>query len=153
MKKKSQRINDIVELKGIEESKALQIFAESQKNHQQKQNQLQGLVQYRLDYLKKYQALADGGVNIKQLLEYRSFMDKLDKAIKEQEQIVKQANSELQVCRQGWEKIHFNIKGLQKVSDLALAQEQKQQDKQEQNEQDDRVSCVGRNSTNGMGNA
>lgn len=153
MKKKSERIQSIIGIKEIEEKKSLEAFANAQKSYQQKQKQLTDLLNYRLDYIENYRDKVDKGLSIKRLLEYRSFLDKLDKAIEEQQQVVKQGEYELLRKRRDWEKIHFNIKGLEKVSDSALTVEKKQKDKQEQFEQDDRVSSVGQRGKGGIESA
>ena len=140
MKKKSQRIKSIIELKSIEEQKALTVFGESQKKLQSLQEQMKGLKSYRQEYLDKYKALGSNGTNIKQLLEFRSFMDKLDKAMVGQIESIKTMEAELARYKKDWEKLYYHIKNLQKICDAALADEINLADKKEQKELDEMVS-------------
>jgi flagellar FliJ protein len=59
----------------------------------------------------------------------------------------------LKVKRKVWEELHHKTQSLQKVCDSALVIEMKQEAKREQLEQDERASRIGRNNSNGMGNA
>ncbi len=149
--KKSQRLGIIVELNAKNEKQALEEMGKVQNKKQQSQLQLESLENYQQEYKVKHQSINEAGVNISQLLEFRSFIDKLGKAIEEQQQTVLQINNELKEARENWEKLHQKTKSLQKVSDSALAEEVKLEEKREQNEQDDRATRMGRN--NGTRNA
>ena len=141
--KKSQRLNVIVELNARTEKQALEDLGKAQNKKQQSQQQLESLINYQQEYQTKHQTINKAGVNIAQLLEFRSFIDKLGKAIVEQQQTVLQINNELEQARKIWEGQHQKTKSLQKVFDSALAEEIKLEDKREQNEQDDRAMRTG----------
>lgn len=143
--KKSQRLKVIVDLNADNEKKALDGLGKAQRKKQELQVQLENLQQYRLEYTDQYQAMSEKGVNISQLLEFRAFIDKLDKAINEQKQTVLDMDNNLSFARKNWERWHQKTKSLQKVCKSALREEDKQDDKREQNEQDDRASRLGRN--------
>jgi len=151
--KKSQRIKTIVDIKATQEKNALEVLGEVQRRLQSMQAQIEGLKNYRKEYQDRFDRLGVKGVNVAQLLEFRSFIDKLDKAIMGQEQVLSSIEAELKTKRKIWEELHHKTQSLQKVCDSALVVEMKQEAKREQQEQDERASRIGRNGSGGMGNA
>ncbi|MDO9049766.1 MAG: flagellar export protein FliJ [Methylobacter sp.] len=151
--KKSQRIKTIVEIKATQEKSALEVLGAVQRKLQSMQAQVEGLRSYRKEYQDRFDQLGSRGVNVAQLLEFRSFIDKLDKAIIGQEQVLSSIEAEVIAKRKIWEELHHKTQSLQKVCDSALVIEMKQEAKREQQEQDERASRIGRNNSSGMGNA
>ncbi len=151
--KKSQRIKTIVDIKATQEKNALEALGLIQGKWVNMQAQVDGLRNYRREYQDKFNLLGGGGVNISQLLEFRSFIDKLDKAILGQQQVLSSIEVELANKRKIWEELHHKTQSLQKVCDSAKQAENKQEAKREQLEQDERASRNGRNSSGGMGRA
>ncbi len=137
--KKSQRIKVIIDLNANNEKKALQELGTTQIKKQELQTQLENLQQYRQEYQDQYQSVGKAGVNISQLLEFRSFISKLDQAIEDQSIAVTDMENEVTLVRKTWEKQHQKTKSLQKVCDSALSEEIKIINKAEQNELDDRA--------------
>lgn len=151
--KKSQRIKTIVDIKATQEKSALEALGAVQRKLQSTQAQVEGLRNYRKEYQDRFDQLGIKGVNVAQLLEFRSFIDKLDKAILGQEQVLGLIESEVRTKRKVWEELHHKTQSLQKVCDSALVAEMKQEAKREQQEQDERASRIGRNNSSGTGNA
>jgi len=151
--KKSQRIKTIVEIKATQEKNALEMLGAVQRKLQGMQAQVEGLRNYRKEYQDRFDQLGSKGVNVAQLLEFRSFIDKLDKAIMGQEQTLNSIEAEVTAKRKIWEELHHKTQSLQKVCDSALVVEMKQEAKREQQEQDERASRIGRNNSSGIGNA
>lgn len=151
--KKSQRIKTIVDIKATQEKNALEVLGAAQRKLLTMQSQVEGLRNYRQEYQGRFEQLGINGVNVAQLLEFRSFIDKLDKAIIGQEQVLSSIETELIAKRKIWEELHHKTQSLQKVCDSALVLEMKQEAKREQQEQDERASRIGRNSSSGTGNA
>jgi flagellar FliJ protein len=145
MIKKSQRIKAIVDIKAAQEKETLEALGESQRKLMAMQAQVDSLKKYRLDYQDKFNRLGNVGANVGQLLEFRSFMDKLDKAIAGQEHSLEQSRADVLSKRKIWENMHQRTQSLQKVCDSALVAEQKQESKSEQLAQDERASRLGRN--------
>jgi flagellar FliJ protein len=73
-------------------------------------------------------------------MEFRSFMDKLDKAIKGQELSLQGSRADFQAKKRNWENRHSQTMSLQKVCDAAVVAEKKRDDKVEQGEQDEWAS-------------
>ncbi|MCK5830108.1 MAG: flagellar export protein FliJ [Methylococcales bacterium] len=149
--KRPQRLKVIVDLNAEKEKKMLETLGGVQRNKQESQAQLENLQQYQQEYLDKYKALSEAGMSIAQLLEFRSFVDKLEKAAEEQRIMILDLEHEAILARKQWEMQHQKTNSLEKVYDLAIADEKKKEEKREQNEQDDRAARLGRK--NGTRNA
>jgi flagellar FliJ protein len=147
--KKSQRLKVIIDLHARQERDALEAMGVAQQKLQEQSSQLDNLENYRLDYQVKFALRQQAGINISQLMEFRAFADKLDQAIESQKQTVSNHQREVQRARKRWEDAHQRTKSLQKVSDLALVDEMKVEQKREQAEQDDRAARSGRNDGTG----
>ncbi len=149
--KKSQRLQLIVDLNAQHEKKALVALGKTQVKRQEALVQLDNLQEYLQEYKDKFQALSEQGVNISQLVEFRSFIHKLEKALEDQQKVVDEIDKDLSFARKIWERQHQKTQSLKKVCHSAEEVELKLQSKAEQNEQDDRASRSGRG--NGTGNA
>ncbi|MCX7101878.1 MAG: flagellar export protein FliJ [Methylobacter sp.] len=143
--KKSLRIKSIVEIKAAQEKNALEVMGGIQKRRFEMQAQIEGLNVYRKEYQDRFDLLGAKGVNVAQLLEFRSFIDKLDMAILGQERVLNSIDVELVTKKKIWEELHHKTESLQKVCDSALKDEMKLEAKQEQQEQDERSSRISRN--------
>jgi len=140
MKKKSQRLKVIIELQALQEQEALQALGRSRQKYQELLKQLEGLQTYRLEYQANLANKQAQGIGISQLLEFRAFADKLDKAIEGQQLAIKAQEQDVQRAQSVWEESRQRTKSLQKVSDLALVAEFKIENHREQLEQDARAS-------------
>lgn len=149
--KKSQRLKTIVDLKATQEQESLEAVAASQRKMLAMQTQVDHLKKYRQDYQDKFNQLGSAGANVGQLLEFRSFMDKLDQAIAGQEHALDQAKAELAMKRKLWESMHHRTKSLKKIYQTAIKAELKQESKSEQMEQDERASRLGKSLSKSMG--
>ncbi len=138
--KKSRRMQMLVDIKATQEQLALEALGATQRQLLALQAQLDSLIVYRQDYQDQFGKLGSAGVKVAQLLEFRSFIDKLDQAIAGQQQAVRTVERELAQKRKTWEDLHQRGNGLQKVRDAALVAEVKQVDKAEQDEQDERAA-------------
>lgn len=152
MMKKSQRIKTIVEIKATQEKSSLEALGASQRKFLATQAQVESLRKYRQEYQDRFNQLGCVGIGVVLLLEFRSFMGKLDKAIAGQEHILSDCETDLMTKREVWEGLHHRTQSLQKVCNSALAAEIKQEGKLEQLEQDEHASRSGRNSSGGMRN-
>jgi flagellar FliJ protein len=150
--KKSQRIKTIVDIKTTQEKSALEALGESQQKLLSTQTQVESLRKYRQEYQDRFNQLGSVGIRVVQLLEFRSFMDKLDKAIAGQEQSLSECETDLITKRKIWEGMHHRTQSLQKICNTALAVEIKQEDKLEQLAQDERTSRLGRSNFGDMRN-
>jgi len=138
--KRSQRLQVIVDLKINQEKKYLEALGKQQNIKIQKETQLNSLKNYRQDYRDKNEHLIKSGISVMQLMEFRAFMEKMDKAIEGEEVTLKSLDSELERLRKNWEEAHMYTQGMQKIQGNARSSEQKQEEKKEQLEMDDRAA-------------
>ncbi len=149
--KKSQRLQRIVELNANEEKSALQALGEAHGKKQDLQKQLEDLQQYQQEYKEKLQSSSENGIKIENLIEFKSFLSKLELVIEKHNKDVLCLDQELDVLRKNWEKQHLKTKNLQNICDNAARKERGIEDKKEQYEQDDHATRMG--VANGIRNA
>jgi flagellar FliJ protein len=149
MKKRSKRLQTIVDIKANQEQKALETLGHSQRQHSEMKRQVDGLTHYRRDYVDKCNAFASEGVQVSRLIEFRSFIDKLDVAIAGQERVLNHMEQDVHFKRKMWERSHHSTQTIQKVRESALKVEQKHENKREQSEQDEHASRLGRKKLTG----
>ena len=101
--KRSKRLQVIVDIKATQEQKSLEVLGHAQRQQTQMKGQVDGLSSYRSDYVDKCNAFAKGGVKVSRLIEFRSFIDKLDIAITGQEKILKNMEQDVLLKRKTWE--------------------------------------------------
>jgi flagellar FliJ protein len=142
--KRSKRLQVIVDIKATQEQKSLEVLGQAQRQQTQMKGQVEGLSSYRSDYVDKCNAFAKGGVKVSRLIEFRSFIDKLDIAITGQEKILKNMEQDVLLKRKTWETMYQNTQIIQKVRESALKVEQNHENKREQHEQDEHSSRLGR---------
>ena len=138
--KRSQRLQTIIDLHTRQENDALKVLGSCQQRLDVEQKQLENLQSYQQEYLSKLVERQQMGMNVSQLLEFRAFADKLDKAIEGQRKAVTEKEREVQRAQVKWEECHQRTKSLQKLGDLAIAEELKIENKREQSEQDARAA-------------
>ena len=144
--KKSQRIQLIADIKAKHEQNSLTALVEYQQKKQLAEQQLEHLKQYRQEYIDKFSTRSGAGIGIQTLLEFRSFIDKLDIAIAGQVKTVQQCIAEETRKRQVWEGLHQQTESLQKVCTKLASAEAHLENKREQLESDDRASRMSRTS-------
>ncbi len=149
--RKSARMKGISQIYQQQEKQALEALGRCQTEQQKQLEQLQNLMDYRQEYQQQCQPESQEAVSLSKLLEFRSFIHKLDKAIADQQALIQEKDKELEGCRQNWLKKHQKTESLDKLTDKALIEELKIEQKREQAEQDSRSSRNGR--SNGMENA
>lgn len=142
--KKSERLKTVADIKASQANKAMETWGLAQRKYSDLLKQVDGLKVYRSEYQNNFNRLGGGGVKVAQLLEYRSFIEKLDKAILGQEQALAMLEAEMIGKRKVWEELHNRSQGLKKICDAAVTVEIKQQDKREQLEQDERAGRLRR---------
>lgn len=150
MLKKSQRLKTIVDIKATQEKKLLEALGIAQKRVLAAKAQVDNLRKYQQEYQDGFSQKSAQGVTPMQVLEFRSFMSKLDQAIEGQENSLTECEVDLRLKRSGWENMHQRTQSLQKVCDSALASEVKLENKLEQLAQDERAGRLGRSSATGM---
>lgn len=122
------------------EQNAARILGQKRKHLVEQQNQLDELLSYREDYAKNFHVTGATGLNARQLSEYRVFLEKLNMAIIQQRERIKQASDDCDLFQESWMKTRTHSKALDKVVEKNKIIERKEQDKKEQHDLDERVT-------------
>lgn len=134
----SARLKPVQNFAERKEQDAAQAFVKSQQQVQQESSKLEQLRQYYLEYQNQFQQSAAGGMQVKRMLEFRAFLAKLEKVIKEQEQNLSRAQQGSLQAKNQWQQKQGRSKAIGKVVENHQQQEAYQQDKKLQAEQDER---------------
>ncbi len=134
----SKRLRPVQRFAHSKEQTAARSMGAARRNLEQEEAKLQQLKVYHQEYLERFQTLAAEGISAAQLQEYRSFLAKLDEAIRQQEQIVAASTVNHNSHKDNWKQKHSRTQALNKVVDRYERQEQQSEDRREQKENDDR---------------
>lgn len=134
---KSKRIEPIVNLAKSSEKEAVKALGEALQVLNSQTEQLNQLIGYKAEYAERLSLSGGKGINVQQLNEYRSFIDKLTLAIDQQSQVVNQAKENLDAKKRFWFAKRGRSKALDAVLDRYLEDELHQLEKKEQSEIDD----------------
>jgi flagellar FliJ protein len=100
---------------------------------------LQELERYRGEYDKQFAQRAGGGIGVTALRDYQAFLARLSEAIKQQQAVVKRAQSERDAERQRWQEAAKRAKALGHVVEQWQTEERRASDRREQRESDERA--------------
>jgi len=87
---------------------------------------------------------ANAARKLSQLREYQAFIKKLESAISEQEEVVRQSQQNTSEHKQQWTEKHIRTQSMDKAMGRMVATEQKQRDAQEQKISDELAQRMGR---------
>ncbi|PLY12057.1 MAG: flagellar export protein FliJ [Sedimenticola sp.] len=134
----SKRFKPVQRVAKSKEQKAAKQLGDSQKKFRDQESKLEELKRYHQEYLEQFEANARRGMAASQLMEYRAFIGKLERAIKEQEKIVVASRNDCSDKKETWQKKHVRTKVLDKVVDRYKAEESKASEKKDQKDTDER---------------
>ena len=97
------------------------------------------LERYRIDYDKQFAQRAGGGIGVTALRDYQAFLARLSDAIKQQQAVVKRAQSERDAERLRWQDAAKRAKALGYVVEQWQTEERRACDRREQRESDERA--------------
>jgi len=100
---------------------------------------LQELERYRGDYDKQFVQRAGRGIGATDLRDYQAFLGRLSEAIRQQQAVVKRAQSERDAERQRWQEAAKRAKALGHVVEQWQTEERRASDRREQRETDERA--------------
>ena len=133
----SDRFKPVLKVAENREANAARKFGQSQKLHREEEEKLQNLRQYHNEYMARFQQTASMGMNANQLREYQAFLNKLEQAITEQEEIVRQSKLSCTEHKQQWTQKHIRTQTMDKAMNRMVKDEQKQEDAKEQKMSDE----------------
>jgi flagellar FliJ protein len=102
------------------------------------ETKLRELERYRGDYENQFKQRAGRGIGATELRDYQAFLARLSDAIRQQQAVVKRAQSERDAERQRWEEAAKRAKALGHVVEQWQTEERRASDRREQRESDER---------------
>lgn len=134
---RSQRMKPVMRVAESREREAAKRLGESQQILEQQEQRLQELQSYRADYQRYCQERGTAGITAARFLELQRFMQQLDEAIRQQVQIIEQAEHSRDRQRQHWYDTRGKIKQIDKVIARYRDEEETVARKREQKEIDE----------------
>ena len=135
----SRRFKPIQKLASHKERKAAAALGESLKQREAAQQRLDELREYRSEYLERFASATRAGVSSRQILEYQVFINKLETAIGQQEEIVSRSQQDCDSSKAQWRGRYSKSKAMEHVIERMRQAERKDQQRKEQSESDERA--------------
>lgn len=136
--KKSKRFEPVKKMAQEKEAAAAVAVGKAQQEKNACLEQLVKLQNYRDEYVTQFKTKGQAGMSAARLNEYQMFVQKIDVAIKEQQQAVDKAGSNIQLKQQHMQQSNRRKKVVEKLIDKNIKQENIKADRTEQNVADDR---------------
>jgi len=130
--KPSQRIRPALEVAQERMRRAALKLADVQYRHEQKQQQLRELECYRNEYMQGLLSKGRAGLNMVQMKDYNVFLERLNRALRQQHLVLEAAKAELEKCMQQWRQEQARVSSLEKVMARKLRVERLEADRREQ---------------------
>lgn len=105
---------------------------------------MQQLRDYRSEYSVRYQHSGGGGMTPRQLGEYRAFLERLDRGLRHQEEVLTKASTQVAQARQAWMEAIRHRDRLEVMRSRMQREERHLADRREQRESDERSGRVPR---------
>ncbi len=140
----SKRLRPVQRIAESRELNAARELGDSRRYVLKQEERLNELRQYHAEYLERFHATAKIGMSALQLQEYRAFLAKLERAIREQEEIIAKGKNVQEFKKGNWQQKHVRTQILGNVIDRYKKSENRANDKREQNEADDRSQRGGK---------
>lgn len=128
----SRRFRPVQQVTEQRERKAASNLAERMRSRQQAEAQLQSLNDYYQDYLLRFNETVRNGVGVARMLEFQRFLDKLELAINEQKETVRQAQLDCDSAKGTWREKHTRSRVMDSVMERLHEEERRSDSKREQ---------------------
>jgi len=135
MDKRAGRMLKVVEMATVELDKVAQEFQTAQSNYQAESNQLESLKSYQQEYLQRLKSSET--TTLQQLNRVQVFLEKLNQAVINQNNLVKKLAEQAEIAKQAWVEKKLRKQALEKVYQKLKKDHQVKLDKQEQRMLDD----------------
>jgi flagellar protein FliJ len=134
----SKRLRPVQRVAVSREQSAARELGDSRRYVHRQEERLNELRVYHAEYLERFHVTAKVGMSALQLQEYRAFLAKLERAIREQQDIIAKGINVQEFKKDTWQQKHVRTQVIGNVIDRYKKSERKATDKREQNEADDR---------------
>lgn len=138
--KRSKRLKSILELIVTREEEVSMKLGQARQKLEKAETSLSGLQNFLANYTQKFNQSTEHGMGIRQLMEYRAFLAKINAAIEEQQKVVEKNEAEIVKLKQLWEQAHRKTMGVKKVLEKSLDEENRRTEKALQAEMDEWAS-------------
>ena len=132
--KSSTKLQPVAKIRKQQEKNAARLHGDTLRQAEQQQKQLNELISYRDQYLKAFQIAAESGLSAVQMQDYRLFINRLDVAIKQQQQSVVNDQEKCEISHKKWLDKRSRTKVIDKVVEKRQQLEHKIKEKREQRE-------------------
>jgi flagellar protein FliJ len=139
---RSERLKPIQRLNMSRENDAARALGHSVQLLQQHEQRLHELRQYRDEYDRQIQELGQNGVIASRLQQMQRFLNNLNLAIAQQQEIVEKARQQQEQQRHSWQRAHNKSQVMDNVAERYRRDEQYQANKRDQKENDE-LALVG----------
>lgn len=132
-----KRMQPVAEIAQQQSDAAAQSVAEWSRKYTDIQRQLDELLSYRDDYVNGLQHRGRDGLNAIQIKDYRLFMERLNKAIEQQQRVLNSAGDKLAVSRQALLEKQQRAKAIESVVSRYQRDERRERSRRDQSESDE----------------
>jgi len=143
--KHSRGLQPVASIAKAHERNAARLMGEMLSQAEAQQLQMETLMNYRKDYIENFSTASREGLSAIQMQDYQVFINRLDTAIEQQKEQVKQSRQECEQSRDYWRSKYNHSEMIRKVLESRQQQERQIKNSKEQKEADDRsaVAYVG----------
>ncbi len=134
---KSSTMETLIGLAAEEVEKAAVVLGHKIKAGAEAEQKLTLLLQYREDYVVRFQENRKTGLSARDYQNYHNFIDKLDEAISGQQKVVKQAQERIDNAKVAWQECEKKRASYETLQKRAEAKELKKESKREQKDADE----------------
>lgn len=134
---RSKRIKPVVDVAERREQEQARHLGAAQTELQQHRHKLEQLIQYRDEYARQFENTGNNGLSVARLQDYRVFLNRLNQAIEQQKDVIRQAEQACEQQRQRWLDSRTRAQALDKVADRYQREEAQSRERQAQIETDE----------------
>ena len=127
----------VLEQAGKKEQQAMQMLVEAKQQVQQMEQQLAGLMQYRIDYLTDINKQGQQGLSASNMRQLQQFVGRMDQALEQQQQKIGQAKQALTSRQTAWQEARRQVQSIEFLMEQRRQQQAAREAKQEQKLQDE----------------
>jgi flagellar FliJ protein len=133
---RKQTLLQLIELARHSSEHAARALGASQTRELDERGKLKLLMEYRDEYLRRYEQAARVGLERRDWSNYHAFLLKLDAAIRQQEQMLVERCGAVEQCRSAWRKANGKLKSFATLDARRQSAERGQERRREQRESD-----------------
>jgi len=138
---RSKRMDPVLRVAEHRERDAARLLGESRQRLEQQRRRLQELLDYREEYSRRFEQTGGGGMDMKQLNEYRAFLGRLNDAVAHQQGVIAKAEAEVERRRADWMALRSRMQSLDTVRERFRQEERREAERREQREADERTAA------------